>query len=60
MDRLLEKRLSRLLTHAPGALLSGGKKGLEKESLRVTPDGKIAPTPHPAALGAPLTHSAIT
>lgn len=60
MDRLLEKRLSRLRAHAPSALLSGGKKGLEKESLRVTPDGKIAPTPHPAALGAPLTHSAIT
>ncbi|MFZ0255291.1 MAG: glutamate--cysteine ligase [Gammaproteobacteria bacterium] len=60
MDRLLEKRLSRLLAHDQRTLLSGGKKGLEKESLRVTPDGRIAPTPHPAALGAPLTHTAIT
>jgi glutamate--cysteine ligase len=60
MDRLLKKRLSRLLAHDQGNLLSGGKKGLEKESLRVTPTGKIAPTPHPAALGAPLTHPSIT
>ena len=60
MDRLLEKRLSRLLAHAESGLLSGGKKGLEKESLRVTPGGRIAPTPHPLALGAPLTHPSIT
>lgn len=60
MERLLEKRLSRLLAQDQRGLLRGGKKGLEKESLRVTPGGKIAPTPHPMALGAPLTHPSIT
>lgn len=35
-------------------------KGLEKESLRVTPQGTLAATPHPAALGSALTHSRIT
>ncbi|MDA0225769.1 MAG: glutamate--cysteine ligase, partial [Proteobacteria bacterium] len=36
------------------------KRGIEKESLRVRADGKLAATPHPAALGATLTHPHIT
>jgi len=36
------------------------KRGIEKESLRVRADGKLAETPHPAALGATLTHPHIT
>ncbi|MGF1616146.1 MAG: glutamate--cysteine ligase [Gammaproteobacteria bacterium] len=60
MDRLLEKRLSQLLARNQCTLLCGGKKGLEKESLRVTPSGQIAKTPHPTALGSPLTHPSIT
>ena len=35
-------------------------RGIEKESLRVNADGGFARTPHPAALGAPLTHPHIT
>jgi glutamate--cysteine ligase len=34
--------------------------GIEKESLRVRPDGQLALTPHPAALGSALTHPHIT
>jgi glutamate--cysteine ligase len=41
-------------------VLRGGRKGVEKESLRVAPDGEIVHTPHPAALGAPLTNENIT
>jgi len=41
-------------------MLRRGKTGLEKESLRVGPDGSIAQTPHPAALGSALTHPWIT
>jgi glutamate--cysteine ligase len=33
---------------------------VEKESLRVTPEGKLAQTPHPAVLGSALTHEYIT
>ena len=40
--------------------LAGMRRGLEKESLRVRPDGALALTPHPAALGSPLTHPNIT
>lgn len=42
------------------ALLGGAKRGLEKEALRVSPEGKIAQTPHPVALGSALTHPYIT
>jgi glutamate--cysteine ligase len=34
--------------------------GLEKEALRVAASGRVAATPHPAALGSPLTHPHIT
>ena len=40
--------------------LRGMRRGLEKESLRVRPDGMLALTPHPAALGSALTHPHIT
>jgi glutamate--cysteine ligase len=40
--------------------LLGMRRGIEKESLRAQPSGALALTPHPAALGAPLTHPHIT
>ena len=40
--------------------LRGIRRGIEKESLRVGPDGHIAQTPHPAALGSALTHPHLT
>ena len=52
--------LQRVLASPAAHLLRGGLKGLEKESLRVTPQGRIAQTPHPQALGAALTHPHIT
>ena len=36
------------------------RRGIEKESLRVRPDGTLAQTPHPQALGSALTHPHIT
>ena len=38
----------------------GSLYGLERECLRVTSDGRLALSPHPKALGASLTHPAIT
>ncbi|MGQ0544275.1 MAG: glutamate--cysteine ligase [Betaproteobacteria bacterium] len=40
--------------------LRGIRRGIEKESLRVRPDGSLSQAPHPAALGAALTHPHIT
>ena len=42
------------------AVLKGLRRGIEKEGLRVRPDGMLALTPHPSALGSALTHSHIT
>ena len=52
----LEERLRAL---SPAAL-KGMRRGIEKESLRVQPSGALALTPHPAALGSPLTNPRIT
>lgn len=60
MYQSVDKQLTRLLNDGCVDLLRGGMKGLEKESLRVSPDGSISQRPHPAALGAPLTHPYIT
>ncbi|MBA4109529.1 MAG: glutamate--cysteine ligase [Leptothrix sp. (in: Bacteria)] len=40
--------------------LKGIRRGIEKESLRVHPDGRLALTPHPAALGSALASPSIT
>jgi glutamate--cysteine ligase len=50
-DRLRDLSAARLL---------GICRGIEKESLRALPTGALALTPHPAALGSPLTHPQIT
>ncbi|WP_462320220.1 glutamate--cysteine ligase [Halochromatium sp.] len=54
------RRLQLVADPAVRALVAQGLVGLEKEALRVTPDGRVAPTPHPAALGSALTHPHIT
>lgn len=41
-------------------LITGILRGIEKESLRVNPDGTLSQTPHPESLGAALTHPQIT
>ncbi len=60
MAQLFEQRLSRLINAGQGGAIKGGRIGLEKETLRVAPDGHIAQTPHPAVLGSALTHPYIT
>ena len=60
LDIAFERRLSALVNSGQPEILQGGRKGLEKESLRVTPEGRLAETPHPRALGAALTSEHIT
>src|SRR5271169_2154197 len=60
VDKKFERRLAGLINSGDRAVLRGGRKGVEKESLRVSPAGEIAQTRHPAALGAPLTNEHIT
>jgi glutamate--cysteine ligase len=60
VDKNFERRLAGLINSGERAVLRGGRKGVEKESLRVSPDGHIAQTRHPESLGAPLTNEHIT
>ncbi|MCA0176064.1 MAG: glutamate--cysteine ligase [Proteobacteria bacterium] len=52
--------LTQALTDISPQRLLGMRRGIEKESLRVDAQGRLATTPHPAALGSPLTHPNIT
>ena len=60
MDRQFERRLAGLVNAREHGVLSGGLKGIEREALRVVPDGRISQAPHPRALGSALTHPHIT
>ncbi|MFV1974040.1 MAG: glutamate--cysteine ligase [Thiohalobacterales bacterium] len=60
MYSLSEQRLSALLNSGQPQAMQGGLTGLEKENLRMGPDGSIAQTPHPAILGSALKHPWIT
>ena len=60
MYRLAEQRIHRLSIAGDESSLQGGKRGLEKESLRISRDGSVATSPHPTAWGSPLTHPHIT
>ena len=48
--------------HQPECLpaIKGIRRGIERESLRIQPDGHLAQTGHPKALGSALTHGSIT
>ena len=48
------------LNALPRDVLTNLRRGVEKESLRVRPDGALATTPHPARLGSALTHPLVT
>lgn len=60
MSSSFAQSLAHLVDSGAGSTVAQSLRGLEKESLRVTPEGRIAQTPHPASLGSALTHSYIT
>ncbi len=60
MSVQLIKLLDGLLASGQLELLTKIQHGIEKEGLRVDPQGRIAQTDHPRVLGAALTHSRIT
>lgn len=60
MHQTFVKRLQLLSRPDIRALLLQGRRGIERETLRVDAAGRLALTPHPAALGSALTHPTIT
>ncbi|MDR5755548.1 glutamate--cysteine ligase [Caballeronia sp. LZ035] len=55
-----QRRLAALASGTHADALRQGLRGIEKESLRVTPLGELAMTPHPRAFGSALTHPLLT
>ena len=60
LSDLLKRRLALLAEDAYRPLLGQGLRGIERETLRVDTQGKLASTPHPIALGSALTNPQIT
>ena len=60
MKNSLEERLNLLSTNSHLPLFKNIKRGIEKESLRVTVDGQLSKKPHSIKLGSALTHPHIT
>lgn len=56
----LTRHLQSIDTDTGHSALRDILRGIEKESLRVTPEGQLAQTPHPQGLGSALTHPQIT
>ena len=56
----LHERIERLAGAGAAGALRAGLRGVEKESLRASPEGRLAETPHPSALGSALTHPWLT
>ena len=57
---VVEDRVAALQNAGAAALFGDARRGVEKECLRVTPEGYIAATSHPERLGSALTHRFIT
>ncbi len=60
MYRQFDERLALIENSGAARFLRNGRKGIEKESLRVTANNRPALTAHPTALGSALTHPFIT
>ncbi len=58
--RALSSRLQFIIDRQQQNLLTQGLKGLEKESLRISAEGRISQKNHPHSLGSALTHPHIT
>ncbi|WP_258806508.1 glutamate--cysteine ligase [Pseudidiomarina sp. CB1] len=60
MQKTLLKSLEHLQSTADEKAVKGIQRGIERECLRITPEGRLAPTTHPIELGKALTHPHIT
>ncbi|EKE71684.1 glutamate--cysteine ligase [Gallaecimonas xiamenensis] len=56
----LQRRLDALAAQDALSLLFNPRRGVERETLRIAPEGRMALSGHPKALGSTLTHEFIT
>lgn len=60
MSDALKRRVQGLQAQGGAVVVAGGQRGIEKESLRISPQGFISERAHPAALGSALTNKYVT
>jgi len=60
LPKTFEQRMNKLAVASPSDIMGGGLIGIEKESLRVQPDGYLSDRTHPESLGSALTNHFIT
>lgn len=60
LSTIFSRRLALLADDKHRHLLGEGRRGIERETLRVDAAGNLALTPHPVALGSALTNEQIT
>ena len=60
MTSSFQRRLTSLADPIMSSTLRNIQRGIEKESLRIQPNGLLAQTPHPLGLGSALTNPKIT
>ena len=60
MSQLLTTRLSQLNKASWKSTIQGIRRGIERETLRINPNGTLAQTDHSKKLGSALTHPLIT
>lgn len=60
MNQLFTERLQQLKAADWAPTITGIRRGIERETLRIKPDGTLSQTDHPRLLGSTLTHPTIT
>lgn len=60
MSQLFSERIAALQSAPWNSTITGIRRGIERETLRIKPDGRLSQSDHPVALGSALTHPLIT
>lgn len=60
LSQLFSHRLAAITSERWGQQITGIRRGIERETLRIKPDGRLSQSDHPLALGSALTHPLIT
>ena len=60
MSQLFSERIAALQAAPWNSTITGIRRGIERETLRIKPDGRLSQLDHPLALGSALTHPLIT
>jgi glutamate--cysteine ligase len=60
LSQLFSERITALQSASWSSSIVGIRRGIERETLRIKPDGRLSQADHPLVLGSALTHPLIT